>query len=51
MEHEVTVAEMHKMLTELIEQGKGDYEVRAECGYVALYSDFGVNDEEKTVTF
>ena len=49
--HEVTVEEVHKILAELIEQGKGDYKVRAELGYVVLYSDFGVNDEKKLVVF
>jgi hypothetical protein len=51
LENELNVAELHKILATLIEQGKGDYKVRAEFGYVALYDDFGVNDEEKIVGF
>lgn len=48
---QLNVKELHKILTELIEQGKGDYEVCAEIWNVALYSDFAVSDDRKAVCF
>ena len=47
----LNVEELHKILTELIKQGKGDYTVLAECGTADLDPHFGVDDDIKIVCF
>lgn len=46
----MTVKELHEFLTQLIEQGKGDYEMFCEGGYCPLgITENSVWDERKEI--
>lgn len=47
----MNVKEMYDLCTKLIEEGKSEYELYNECGYVSIDEIWDINNENKMIIF